>query len=187
MPKRMVTSASATPASAVAADVASEIVQLLTSGRHDRGGRPTSPKPPRPDQTSPCCVAPASQVDLGPSSSWPDRNVPSVAARTGGGVRVRGRRGVATIPAWPWSDPERTGLVRSGRHVQLLIGHSPQQIAVAALDDGSCARPPEPHADPGSRDCCTTTAYRLSSPHLNRDHGAGGAGAHADRWRTVHD
>jgi len=112
---------------AVAADVAAEIVRLLDSGvtiDTDDG-----PQPLRPDHIAVLCRT-RRQVDM-VRAELTRRDVPSVAARTGGVF--------ASAAAEEWrrflhgvESPERIGLVRLAAS-SLLMGYPPQEIA--ALTD----------------------------------------------------
>ena len=112
---------------AVAADVASQIVRLLTSKVTIDSA--DGPKPLRPDQISVLCRT-RKQVDM-VRAELTARCVPSVAARTGGVF--------ASAAAEEWrrflhgvESPERLTLVRLAAS-SLLMGYSPQRIA--ALTD----------------------------------------------------
>ncbi len=111
----------------VAADVAAEIVRLLTSGVTITG--PDGPRPLRPDDIAVLCRT-RRQVDM-VRGELTRRAVPSVAARTGGvlasAAAEEWRRFLHGVEAAERMD--RVKLAASS----LLVGYTPQQIA--ALSD----------------------------------------------------
>jgi len=111
----------------VAADVAAEIVRLLTSGVTISG--PDGPRPLRPDDIAVLCRT-RRQVDM-VRGELTRRAVPSVAARTGGvlasAAAEEWRRFLHGVEAAERMD--RVKLAASS----LLVGYTPQQIA--ALSD----------------------------------------------------
>jgi exodeoxyribonuclease V beta subunit len=112
---------------AVAADVAAEIVQMLTTGVAIDGEH--GPEPLRPDHIAVLCRT-RRQVDM-VRAELTLRAVPSVAARTGGvfvsGAAEEWRRFLHGVES-----PERMGLVKLAAS-SLLLGYSPHEIA--ALSD----------------------------------------------------
>jgi exodeoxyribonuclease V beta subunit len=114
---------------AVASDVAAEIVRLLTSGIEISG--PNGPLPLRPDQIAVLCRT-RRQVDM-VRDELKRRDVPSVAARTGGVF--------ASQAAEEWrrflhgiENPDRYDRVRLAAG-SALVGNPPQRVAAMSEDE----------------------------------------------------